>query len=71
MVDDVLKGLSCTAGRGTEFLAVYFAQAFGPDVRLCDVFDFGEDIPIWAQSEGVELVALSSDGNHHVVDHSL
>lgn len=53
LVNDVLKGLGCAAGQGTklkEFLAVYFAQAFGPNVHLCDVFDFGEDIPIWAQS---------------------
>jgi hypothetical protein len=35
---------------------------FGPDVCLCNVFDFGEDVPIWAQSNGVELVTLSSNG---------
>jgi hypothetical protein len=40
---------------------------FGPNVRLCDVFDFGEDVPIWARLEGVELVAWSPDGDHHVV----
>jgi hypothetical protein len=74
LVDHVLKGLGPSAGRGTrfeEFVAVYLAQAFGPDVRLCDVFDFGKDIPIWAQSKGVQLVALSSDGNRYIVNHSV
>lgn len=73
LVNHVLNGLGSTggAGRGTkleELVAVYLVEAFGPSVRLCDVFDFGEDIPIWAQSEGVELVALSSDGDYHVVN---
>jgi hypothetical protein len=69
-----MNALSEEAGRGPkfeDFIAVYFAHAFGPDVRLCDVFDFGKDIPDWALLEGVELVELSSDGDHHVVDHSL
>ena len=72
--DHVLNGLGRAAGRGTqfeEFLAVYLAHAFGPTVRLCDVFNFGGDIPSWAQSEGVELVTLSSDGDHRTLDHLL
>jgi hypothetical protein len=48
---------------------VYFSKAFGPDVLLCDVFDFGDSIPQWAMIQGVDLVALSG-GSYHVVDRS-
>jgi hypothetical protein len=66
----VLKRLGEAPGRGTHFeetIAVYFSKAFGPDVRLCDVFDFGDSIPQWATIQGVDLVALSG-GLYHVVD---
>jgi hypothetical protein len=66
----VLRRLSSAPGRGTHFketIAVYFSKAFGPDVRLCDVFDFGDSIPQWATIQGVDLVALSG-GLYHVVD---
>jgi hypothetical protein len=68
----VLNKLNHAAGRGThfeEFLAVYFAQAFGPTVCLCDLFYFGNDVPIWAESEGVELVAASRDRSFHITRH--
>lgn len=67
MFDHVLHGLEHSAGLGAgfeEFIAAYLAQAFGPNVRLCDVFDFGQNIPSWAQSEGVEFVRLSANGDH-------
>jgi hypothetical protein len=73
-LDLAMKALSDEAGpcpTFEEFVAVYLAQAFGPNVRLCDGFDFGKDIPVWALLEDVELVALSSDRDHHVVDHSI
>jgi hypothetical protein len=63
----VLHGLEHSAGRGDrfeEFIAAYLAQAFGPNVRLCDVFDFGQNIPRWAQSQGVEFARLSPNGDH-------
>jgi hypothetical protein len=52
-------------------IAVYLAYAFGPDVCLSDIFDFGENIPSWALSKGVELLALSSDGDHLMVGQSM
>jgi hypothetical protein len=74
LFDHVLNRLADDAGIGTkfeEFLAVYLAHAFGPDVRLSDIFDFGENVPSWALSEGVEFLALSSDGDHHTVGHPM
>lgn len=67
LFDHVLHGLEHSAGRGVgfeEFIAAYLAQAFGQNVRLCDVFDFGQNIPSWAQSEGVEFVTWSPNGDH-------
>jgi hypothetical protein len=72
--DRVLNGLGQAKGRGTtfeEFVAVYLARAFGPDVSLSHVFDFGEDAPSWASLKGVKFVAFSSNGDHHIVDHAL
>lgn len=71
--DHVLNGLGCAAGRGTkfeEFIAVYLVQAFGSNVCMCDVFDFGADIPMWAESRGVELVVLGAEGEYRTVNHS-
>jgi hypothetical protein len=71
-LDHVVMRLGEPPGRGTHFeecLAVYFSKAFGSDVRLCDVFDFGDSNPRWAERQGVQLVALSG-GNWYPVDRS-
>jgi hypothetical protein len=74
LLDLVMNALSNEAGpcpRFEEFVMVYLAHVFGPNVHLCDGFDFSKDIPVWALLEDVELVTLSSNGDHHMVDHSL
>jgi hypothetical protein len=71
MIDNVLQNLCHPAGRGTsfeEFLVVYFSLVFGLGVRLCDVFDFGPDVPTWATTNDIELVTLSSSGSLHTVN---
>jgi hypothetical protein len=57
-----VQRLDESSGRGTSFeesIGVYFSKAFGPDVRLCDIFHFGLSTPRWARIRGVQLVALS------------
>jgi len=62
LVDRVLDSMSQRGGVGEHFedwLVVYFSLAFGPAVMLSHVFNFGNNVPDWAQIAGVELVAMS------------
>ena len=73
LVDQVLESMSTCGGKGEHFedwLVVYFSLAFGPGVTLCQVFNFGDNAPDWAQIEGVELLAMSSNGEGYKTNYS-
>jgi hypothetical protein len=74
LVDQVLESMSTCGGKGEHFedwLVVYFSLAFGPGVALCQVFNFGDNVPDWAQIEDIELVAMSSNGEGYKTNDSL
>ena len=73
LVDKVLDSMSQRGGKGEHFedwLVVYFSLAFGPGVALRHVFDFGDNVPDWAQIEGVQLLAMSSDREGYKTNYS-
>ena len=74
LVDQVLESMGKHGGKGEHFedwLVVYFSLAFGPGVALCQVFNFGDNVPDWARIEGVELVVMSSNGEGYKTNDSL